>query len=125
LRDNSNTRQQTLTRPSPTQRNLSESTRQRTATGSIERSSSPTTQQQRSALPGRDDVSRMKTQGNVSQRKPATSSYNGRTSGQVQRSQGTVQRSSAAPAQVQRAPSQIQRAPAQVQRAPAQVQRAP
>ena len=124
LRDNSNTRKQTLIRPSSTQRNLSESSLQRTGNESIERRSSTTTQQQRSALPGRDDVSRMKTQDNVRQRQPAASSYDGsRSSGQIQRSAGTVQRSSAAPVQRERAPAQVQRAPAQVQRsAPAQRQ---
>lgn len=128
LRDNGSARQQTLTTPSSTQRDLSESNRQRTAIESVERGSSTTSQQQRSTLPSRDDASRLKTNDNVSQRKPATSSYNGRSSDQVQRSAAPVQRPAAVqqqrePAQVQRAPAQVQPAPAQVQRAPAQAQR--
>lgn len=128
----------TTTRTSATQRNLSENSRQRSVDASMERGSSTTTRQ-RSALPGRDDASRMRTQEDRTQRQPAAPSYNGaRSSGQIQRSGSTVQRDAVqrnavqrpnavqrerAPAQVQRAPAQVQRAPAQVQRAPAQIQR--
>lgn len=121
LRDNGNTREQTLTRPSSTQRDLPEGNRQRAAGESLERGSSGTVQES-SVLPSRDNAARMKVQENRIQRQPAAPTQSGsRSSGQIQRSNNNVQRPTSV--ERERAPAQMRQAPAQTQRAPAQIQR--